>query len=373
MLHTKNMKKIFDKNNLLLYLPLLIIMIFSFFCMYQAKFIKSIYNMHLVKQILWYVIGFIMLFILQRIKVRKIFDYSLFLYMGGIILLILVLFLGKEINGAKAWFNLKIFNFQPSEFMKISLLLYLIHLSELFQKKKLKEIEFIGACFLATFIPSLLVFLEPDTGAIIIYLLLLFAVLLFSGIHKRWFIIAFSLLFFLLLTFFYLYFYHQDLLIKWIGTSFFYRVDRLLNFKDGNGLQLNNALTTIGNASFLGHGIQKELLYVPEFPTDFVFTLAISIFGFLGAIILLICYFILNCYFIHHLFNIKQYAYRLFINGFLFLFVFQQMQNILMNIGLFPIMGIPLPFLSYGGSNMFIYFICLGIIENCIKKSNIVA
>lgn len=363
------MKRLFTKDNLLLFIPLLLLMFISFFCMYQAQFIKTIYYNHLKKQILWYVVGFIILLVMQKIKIRCLFTYSFLFYILGNFLLGLVLIFGKETNGARAWFNLKIFKFQPSEFMKISLLLYLVHLTEQFRHGKFSEIQYIGISVLATVIPSILVFLEPDTGAIIIYLLLLFSVLLFSGIRKRWFIIAFSLFGIFIGLFFYFYFFQQDLFIKWMGTSFFYRIDRLLNFQSGSGLQLNNALTTIGNAGIFGHGIQKELLYVPEFPTDFIFTLAISIFGFCGAILILLCYFTLNYYFINKVFTVKKYHYQLFIHGFLFIFIYQQLQNILMNIGLFPIMGIPLPFLSYGGSNMIIYFIFLGIILNSTKKN----
>lgn len=338
--------------------------------MYQARFVKDIYESHLYKQMLWYFIGFLLVFILQKVKIKILFEKSFILYILGIILLVLVLFFGREINGARAWFDFKFFNFQPSEFVKITLLLYLIHLSDLFHNKKINELRFISTTIIATLIPSILVFLEPDTGAIIIYLLLLFSVLVMSGIQKKWFIIAFSLLGIFLLLFFYLYFYNQDLLINLIGTSFFYRVDRLLNFQNGSGMQLNNALATIGNANILGHGIQESLLYVPEYPTDFVFTLNISIFGFVGGIITLLCYLTLNCYFINKIFTVNNYPYKLFIHGFVYIFIYQQIQNILMNLGLFPIMGIPLPFLSYGGSNMIIYFIFLGIILN-IKKTKV--
>lgn len=362
------MKTIFTKDNLLLFIPLFILMIFSFFCMYQAQYIKSIYEMHLQKQILWYVLGFFIIFTLQKVKIRILFHYSFFLYFIGNLLLILVLLFGKEINGARAWFDFHFFHFQPSEFVKISLLLYLIHLSDLFQNQKLSEIQFLFSASVATIIPSVLVFLEPDTGAIIIYLLLLFSVLLLSNIRKRWFILFFLIVGIFAFLFFYLYFWHQDFLIHLIGTSFFYRMDRLINFQTGSGMQLNNALTTIGNTSLFGHGIQKELLYVPEFPTDFVFTLVLSIFGFFGGILVLLCYLFLDFFIINKIFKIHNSSYKLFIHGFFFIFVYQQMQNILMNLGLFPIMGIPLPFLSYGGSNMIVYFIFLGIILNCIKK-----
>ena len=93
--------------------------------------------------------------------------------------------------------------------------------------------------------------------------------------------------------------------------------------------------------------------------------------GFVGGIVLLFAYFLLNIFFIQKFFSVKQKEYKCFIHGFLFLFLFQQVQNILMNIGILPIMGIPLPFLSYGGSNMIVYFILIGIILNLTKKKSL--
>ena len=362
------MKKIISKYNLLFFIPLVIIMIASFFCMYEVRFVKTIYINHFLKQILWFVIGFFILLVMQKVKVKFLFRYSFYFYLLGNILLLLVLFLGSVTNGARAWFNFKFFNFQPSEFMKISLLLYLAKVTNDFRTNgKKHEFFYIVKCVFIVLIPSVLVFLEPDTGAIIMYLLLLLGVLLSSGIKKRWFVIAFLCVFLLGGGFLYLYLFKQDTLIHLIGTSFFYRMDRIIHFKDGSGMQLNNALTTIGNAGVFGHGIQKELLYVPEFPTDFVFTLFLSMFGFVGGFILLVCYFMMNYFFISKLFSVKQTEYKCFLNGFLFLFLFQQAQNILMNLGLMPIMGIPLPFLSYGGSNMIVYFILIGIILKITK------
>ncbi len=346
-------------------------MISSFFCMYQARFIKNIYNTHLTKQILWFGIGFLLLIFLQKIKVKFLFQYSFYFYLLGNLLLFLVLFFGKETNGARAWFHFKIFNFQPSEFMKLALLLYLAKLTNDFQMNhKKKEFIYIIKCSVVVLIPSILVFLEPDTGAIILYFLLLLATFFLSGIKKRWFVLSFLLLSLFLGSFIYLYLFQQDTLIHLIGTSFFYRMDRIINFKSGSGLQLNNALTTIGNAHLFGHGIQKSLLYVPEFPTDFVFTLFLSIFGFLGGIFLLLAFLLLNCFFIQKLNLLKQKEYKIFLHGFFYLFFFQQVQNILMNLGLLPIMGIPLPFLSYGGSNMIVYFLFIGIILNILKESS---
>lgn len=361
------MKKIINRENLLLFIPLTILITFSLFGMYQSKFIKSVYNLHLYKQILWFCIGIVIIFILKKIKISFLFRYSFQIYLVSNILLLLVLFFGRNINGSKAWFYFKFFNFQPSEFMKYSLLLYLCNEAYLTEKPIKNEFMYIFKMFIITLIPSILVFLEPDTGAILIYFLLLFSVLMLSDIKKRWFAIAFLTLGIFITLFFYLYFLKQDLFIKFFGTSFFYRIDRIINFKNGEGLQLNYALTTIGNSGLLGHGIQNDLLYVPEFPTDFIFTLIISIFGFIGASQVIISYALIDIFLINNLFKINNQIAKLFINGFIFMFIFQQIQNILMNIGLLPIMGIPLPFLSYGGSNLLIYFMFLGTMLNLLK------
>jgi rod shape determining protein RodA len=361
------MKNILKKDNLKLFIPLIIIMIFSFFCMYQAKFIKLIYISHLKKQIIWFSIGFLIIYLFQKVKIYFLFNNSFYFYLIGNILLILVLIIGKDINGSKAWISFYGISIQPSEFVKITLLLYLTVLSNNFKNKKISEFKFIITSLIITLIPSILVFFEPDTGAVVIYFIILFAIYLLSNINKKWFIIFFTISGLIIGLFFYLYFFNQDFLISIIGTSFFYRIDRIINFKNGSSMQLNNALISIGNAGVLGNGIQKELLYVPEFPTDFVFTLVISIFGFLGATILLISYFSIDLFFINKLFKTNNFQYKNFINGFIFMFIFQQIQNILMNIGLLPIMGIPIPFLSYGGSNMIVYFILIGIILNMIN------
>ncbi len=361
--HTINMKRLNNSKNLyLLFIPLIIILIGSFFIMFQTKFISVIYSKHLFKQVLWVILGFFIIYIISKIKFRSILNYSFYLYILTIIFLILVLFLGKEVNGAKAWFNLGFFNLQPSEIAKIGILLYLVKINDDFTQKKLTEISYLFKSLLVVLIPSFLVFLEPDTGAIIMYFALLLGVLLFSGIKKRWFIIGFMFLSIAIVSFIYLYFEKLDFLIDLVGTGLIYRIERILSFKNGNSMQLNNALITIGNAGLLGHGILKDILYVPEFPTDFAFTLGVSIWGFLGTIIILFSYFLINLFFIKKLFKVRNKTSKTFISAFLVMFIWQQIENIGMNLGLLPIMGIPLPFLSYGGSNLITYFIFLGII-----------
>lgn len=362
------MKKILN-NKLFLYIPLLIIMIISFLNMQNAKLLSSLYQNNLIKQIIWYVIGFAIIFIINKINLKSLFKYTKIYYFISCLLLLLVLFLGKNINGAKAWFNLGFFSFQPSELMRLTLTLYLSEIALNFKNTGLKsEIKFILHVIIITLIPSILVFLEPDTGAIIFYLLIALAILIVSKIHKFWFILFASIIISSITIFVCLYIFNQDLLINLIGTSFFYRVERLITFKTESSYQLANALIAIGSASFLGTGLNRIAIYIPEAPTDFIFALSISNFGLLTGFIILICYFMINIFFINQYFNFKNKRAKFILASFIIMFVFQQVVNIGMNLGLLPIIGIPLPFLSYGGSTLIIYFIYIGIILNFCKK-----
>lgn len=363
------MKKIL-KNNLLLFIPLLILNVISLLNMVNAKLISSNYNYAFYKQLLWIIIGYLLIFIITKFKLTKfLIKYSHYLYIISIFLLILVLFMGTNINGAKCWLNIFGFNFQPSEVVKITLTLYLI---KIYNNTKLKTIKdefiLIFKYFLLTIIPSILVFLEPDTGAIINYLLIFITFLFLSKLYKIWYIIFISIITIFICIFFISYFFFQDYLINILGTSIFYRMDRIINFISSNNYQLENSLTSIGASSFFGVGLNKILLYIPEAPTDFIFAFSIGNYGLFSALLILLSYLIIDIYLISN----KNKKYIKFLTySYFSIFVFHQFYNILMNIGLLPIMGIPLPFLSYGGTNTIMNFIFIGLIIDFtqIKKT----
>ena len=345
------------KKKLILFIPLLIIMFISFFTMYNSRYINSMYHNYLLKQIIWYILFFIVLFI----NFKKIFKYSFLLYVINVLLLILVLIFGKEINGARAWFSFKMISLQPSEFMKFSYTLYLTNLISNYKYISIKkEILFLFKIFIIFLIPSILIFLEPDTGAIIFLLIITISCLLLSDIRKRWFIIIFTLIIIFLSIFFYLSYFKQDILIKLIGTSFFYRMDRIINFK--SNMQLENSIISIGSAKFFGSGFNNVAIYIPEASTDFAFSLLVGSFGFITSVILLICYLIIDIYFILIIYKSKNKSTRIFTSGFICVFIFSELYNIGMNIGLLPIMGIPLPLLSYGGSSLIVFGLYISII-----------
>ena len=358
------MNKIINSKYTLI-IPLFIIMIISLLNMQNAKLLSSLYEHNLIKQIIFFSIGIILVIIINKININTILKYSKYYYYISVLLLILVLLFGKNINGSTAWFDFKLFSFQPSELVKLTLTLYLSCVAS----SNKPDFKLILKVLIITLIPSILVFLEPDTGAIIFYLLIALTILIVAGIKKYWFIILGIIVILLLGTFILLYIYNQEILINLIGTSFFYRVERIITFTNEASYQLENAIIAMGSASLFGSGLNKVSLYIPEAPTDFIFAFNISNFGIISGIIVILCYLFIDIFLINKYLNVKQKQIKLVLISFISIFFFQQFINIGMNLGLLPIIGIPLPFLSYGGSTIIIYFMFLGIILNILNKS----
>ena len=305
----------------------------------------------------------------MRIKTDKILKYSFWIYLVNILLLILVLFIGKEVNGSRAWFNVPLFGtFQPSEFMKIGLILYL---AKVIDKTKLVSIKdefiLIFKVFIITIIPSVITFLEPDTGAVLIYFVIAFTMLFISKLRLRWFFALFIILSLGIGSLLYLYLVKTDLFINIFGSSMFYRLDRIFDWQSSSGMQLENSLISIGSSGYLGKGISNILLYFPKGHTDFIFSSFASIYGLVGMIILIggIIWFDITIIKT----KTKTTTYKYVVAGFIGALLYQQVQNISMTIGLMPITGITLPFISYGGSSLISYMILLGIVMNIRKKS----
>lgn len=358
------MNKIINSKYMLI-IPLFIIMIISLLNMQNAKALSTLYEHNLIKQIIFFGIGIILVIIINKININTILKYSKYYYYISVLLLVLVLFFGKNINGSTAWFDFKLFSFQPSELVKLTLALYLSSIAAVNKP----DFKLILKVIIITLIPSILVFLEPDTGAIIFYFLIAITVLLVAGVKKYWFVILGIIIILLLGTFILLYIYNQEILINLIGTSFFYRVERLITFSTESSYQLENAIIAMGSASVFGSGLNKVSLYIPEAPTDFIFAFNISNFGIISGIIVILCYLLIDIFLINKYLTVKQKQIKLVLISFISIFFFQQFINIGMNLGLLPIIGIPLPFLSYGGSTIIIYFMFLGIILNILNKS----
>ena len=348
----------------------------SIFTIGSAQNLLPSYMHNLVfKQIMWYALGFLIAFFIMHIGNNYIYKHVWFLYIAGIILLIVLLIFAKPVNNAKCWFTLPgIGAFQPSEFMKIILIITIGSLinnfNETFPNPTIKEeFIFLLKVGIIVFIPSILTFLQPDTGVVLIYLLITITMLFISGIRYRWFIILFSIVFGLIAIILIIYFINSDLFVDIFGTSFFLRIDRLLDWSNKAGYQLENGLASIGSGGILGYGFNNTPIYFPEPQTDFIFAVYANNTGFIGSIILLglIAYFDIKLILlaIKTNSNINKYV----ISGIIGMLIYQQLQNIGMTIGLMPITGITLPFISYGGSSLLSYMIMVGIIFNISNET----
>lgn len=306
---------------------------------------------------------------------KFLYNNAWIFYIIGIILLILVLFFGIEINNAKCWFKIPLLGtLQPSEFMKIFLIITLSKMINDFNEtypnpETIDEIKFILKVLLVLLIPSILTFIEPDTGAVIMYLIITIAMLFIGGLRKRWFIISISIIILFLSIFLGIYYLNQDLFIDIFGTSFFYRMDRITNWSTSSGLQLRNSLIAIGSSGLTGHGINQTPIYFPEMQTDFIFAVFASNTGLIGSISLIIIIIYFDLTLINSVNKTKNFEDKYAISGIIAVLLFQQIYNISMTIGLLPIMGITLPFISYGGSSLLSYMLLLGIIFNVSNAS----
>lgn len=356
-------------------LPIILLFIISECSIYSAELLLNTGENFIIKQLIWYIVGFLVIFFIMHLGNKNLLNNVWILYIINNIFLAILLVFAKPINHSKCWFQIPgIGGVQPSEFMKIILILTIAKMINDFREKVnnptcKEEFVFLLKVGIVVLIPSILTFLEPDTGVVFIYLIITFTMLFVSGIRYRWFFILFGILGGALLIILLTYFLYPQLFINVFGTSFFLRIDRILDWHSKSGYQLENSLSAIGSGGYLGNGIFNTPIYFPEPQTDFIFGVYASNFGFIGSLILvlILVYFSVRLIFlaINSTNNINKYI----IGGVLGMLIYQQFQNMSMTIGLLPITGITLPFISYGGSSLISYMIILGIIFNIANEN----
>ncbi len=351
-----------------LFVILSIISIYSA-SMYLSPTLGKLY----IKQFFWYIVGFVLIFLINKIRMSTLYKYSLLFYVINVVLLVGLFLFTTPINGSRAWYTIDgIGSFQPSEFMKITLILFNSYIIYSFYKKEKvlntkRELLLIFTIFITFLIPSILAFLEPDTGSVIVYMVIALSMLFVSGINKKWFIYFFVFVIAFILLFLYFYFFKEDLFINVLGRDFFYRMDRVVNWNNGSGMQLNNSLISIGSSGLWGHGFNNTPIYFPEAGTDFIFTVYSSNFGLIGSVILISLLLFFNIYLLKITKTLYSLEDKYTLIGIISVIFYQQIQNIGMTLGLLPITGITLPFISYGGSSLLSYMLLMGIVINIIK------
>ena len=372
-------KSYFDVNLLFI---IFIFMIISCVFVYSSEKYLPVPDNYGMKQVRWYIIGFIIssaIFLLDFEQIKKL---SFFAYSAGVLLLIGLYFapetIAKPIKGAKAWFQVPGFgSLQPSEFMKIFLIIYLAKIILSHNQKYIKrdlqtDMLLIAKVGLATAIPLAFILKQPDAGTAMVICVIVAGMLFLSGISWK----LVSLLGVLaaggLSAFAAVYIKAPDLLLYVMDQ---YQLDRIHSWLDpfqyrGNiGYQLSQSILAIGSGTVYGKGFYEGKVYVPEAHSDFVFATIGEEYGFIGGSIVIILYFFLIYRIIAiALQNRGQYE-SLIAAGIVSMFTFHIFENVGMVIGLVPMTGIPLPLLSYGGSSILSALICLAIVLNISAKT----
>lgn len=350
---------------------LIVFFIISLISIYSANTISvNTNNDVLIKQVIFYILGTIVLIGTYRFK-NEIIKYRYLWYIGLNILLLFLLFFGVSVNGSKCWVFIGPFSFQPSEFMKLNLIIIIASLLSKYELKKKKSLknEFILLLkiLIIVLVPSILTFLEPDTGVVIIYFLIMITLIITKGINKRWYFIVSIILFLITIIFVTTYFFQRDFLINLLGSNIFYRMDRVLDWTNQHGYQLEKSLVSIGSAGLTGFGFNNIPLYFPEATTDFIFASFSSIFGFMGSLILFVAVIIFDVVLLKVINKKINLTDKYILIGIWVMIFYQQVQNIGMTLGLLPITGITLPFISYGGSSLLSYMFIIGIVLRMIS------
>lgn len=345
----------------------------------------------LVKQVIWVIISIVSLILLIQIGVDRLFtaiDIAYWILMFLLLLLIVDRYINlpfiAPVNGTRAWFQLPgLGTIQPSEFMKAVLIIKSsVTISEHIDQNRMSNIESDLVLFykiLKFAIPPLfLMILQPDTGIPIIIVIGLIAMLSMSGISKYWLISGFSFVGLALIIFLGLFFFAPDMLVNLVGSS--YRLNRIYGWLQTDqyisswGLQLYQSLLAVGSAGWFGHGLGSQVITLIEPQNDFIFAVIGQNFGFIGASFVLFLHLALDLTIIRIIQNNEYYREKIMAVGLLGMLLFQQIQNMGMIIGLLPITGITLPFISAGGSSLLSFVPMIAIIFHMshLNRSKIV-
>ncbi|HAR6606963.1 rod shape-determining protein RodA [Staphylococcus pseudintermedius] len=330
-----------------------------------------------VRQIFYYILGAIIAFMIMLFSPKKIRNYTYTVYIIFNILLFGLILLPESsitpvINGAKSWYRFGPISIQPSEFMKIVLILVISkvvaqHNRFTFNKSFQTDVMLLLKIAGVSFVPIALILLQNDLGTTLVFLAIIAGIVIVSGV--TWKILAplfgsaIVLGGSLILSIIY-----KPRLIENVAGIKTYQLGRINSWLDpyayssGDGFHLTESLKAIGSGQLIGKGLNNGEVYIPENHTDFIFSVIGEEFGFLGSVILLGIFLLLLLHLIRMAMNSDDLFNKSFIIGFISLLLFHIFQNIGMTIQLLPITGIPLPFISYGGSSLWSLMSGVGVL-----------
>lgn len=357
------------KKSLLIFLSAFLLSAFGLLMIYSSSHIWSEYKFndpyyYVRHQLIFFFIGLILIYFIRKIDYKLYYKYSNIILLGSFILLVLVLIpgLGQVRNGSRSWFGIGSLGIQPSELSKISLIIF----TAKYLSKSEKTIKFFKngtlPILLIIFLFFGLIMLEPDFGTGMVIVMSLMFMLFISNIKLSFFGIMGTL--------------GLGGIVALIIIAP-YRLARILSFLNpwsdplGSGFQIIQSLYAIGPSGLFGKGLGNSVqkhFYLPEPQTDFIFAIISEEFGFLGIMILSILFLTLFYNTIKISLNQKDLFAKYLSFGLIIEIIFQTILNISVVIGLVPVTGVTLPFISYGGSSLLISMISIGIILNISRE-----
>ena len=360
-LNTRNYS-LFEKLKSVDYFLILIIILIgaiSVFAIYSTE--RGEFSFYTKNHLLRLLVFFGMFLVLSFVRITFWYKNAYFFYSICVSLLLITLFFGLMASGSRRWLDLYFLNLQPSEIMKIAIIVCFARYYHRIQTAEIQNYKFILVPLILLLIPCYLVLQQPDLGTSILIAGTGVIIIWLAGLNIKYFVYS-ALLLIVSLPF-------AVSLLKP------YQKSRILTFFNpdrdplGAGYQIIQSKIAIGSGGFFGKGFlkgtQSYLEFLPEKHTDFIFTLFSEEFGFIGSIMLLLLYILLIYRIISIGFYSKSFFSKLFCFGFasaIFLYIFV---NISMVLGLLPIVGAPLPIMSYGGSSMLSIMLGLSIVMSC--------
>ncbi|OIK11044.1 cell division protein FtsW [Bacillus sp. MUM 116] len=336
-----------------------------------------------LKQAINYLIGFTLLLLVAKLDIDQIERLAWPSYIALFLIIIFLRFsptsIAHPILGAKRWFTIPVLgSIQPSEYFKISLILLVASLitkhNTKFLNRTLKtDLMLVGKVILVALPPSLFVYQQPDTGMVILYFIAIGSMLYLSGLNKK--LVAFFVIIPLIImsVLVYLYLYHPDVIYKQLVPLLKpHQQERIVGWLDPAGnsdqaYQTKRSLLAVGSGEMYGKGLMHGTVYIPEKHTDFIFATVAEEGGFFIASIVITLFFLLIYKIIVIGHSSENIFGTYFCAGIVLSMSVQIFQNIGMVVGLMPVKGISLPFLTYGGSSLFSNMIILGIVLSIRK------
>ncbi len=394
----------FSRTNLLIVILVTLLCAFGLVALYSASLHadQTFFHKAIGKQVLWLIFGIILATIVFFIQKKLIYEWTYLLYAIGLILIIVPFFIDSETAGTHRWIDIGPFNLQPSEIMKILLVLAVAkYLSS--TEIPTSDFRIMLLPLMATLIPMVIIFNQPDLGTAIIYVMILFPMLFWAGVRifHIFVIIAplisiltafnfYTFFIWVIILFIVMYFSKEKL---WIAITLSvinlslgfvtpvlwnrlqpYQQDRIMTLfnveadAQGAGYQLIQSQVAIGSGGLLGKGIgqgtQTHLKFLPEQQTDFIFSVIGEEYGFIGVTFVLLLFFLLILINVQSAYRMKDKYSSLVVIGLVSILFFHVVVNVSMTIGLLPVTGLPLPFISYGGSFLISCLIIIGLMMN---------